>query len=90
MCSINFKLPDQLLNLFCYQNCLYIAYMNNMIKKKQKTTCDDDDGSAENVGEDEDVYVLQRVKLEAVASRDWRRHLYNLVPLLLPVLGQQP
>ena len=36
MCSINFKLPDQLLNLFCYQNCLYIAYMNNMIKKKKK------------------------------------------------------
>lgn len=52
------------------------------------STCDDDDGSAENVGEDEDVNVLQRVKLEAVATGDRRRHLHNLFPLLLPVLGQ--
>lgn len=52
------------------------------------STCDDDDGPAENVGEDEDVNVLQRVKLEAVATGDRRRHLHNLFPLLLPVLRQ--
>ena len=57
-----------------------------MIKKV--STCDDDDGPAENVGEDEDVNVLQRVKLEAVATGDRRRHLHNLFPLLLPVLRQ--
>lgn len=52
------------------------------------STCNDNDGSAENVREDENVNVLQRVKLEAVATGDWRCHLHNLVPLLLPVLGQ--
>lgn len=51
-------------------------------------TCDDDDGSAENVGEDEDVNVLQGVELEPIATRDRRRHLNNFVPLVLPVLGQ--
>lgn len=34
----------------------------------QMSTCNDNDGSAENVREDEDVNVLQRVKLEAVAT----------------------
>lgn len=55
---------------------------------KNVSTCDDDDGSAENVGQDEDVNVLQGVKLEAVATGDRRRHLHNLLPFLLPVLGQ--
>lgn len=32
--------------------------------------------------------VLQRVKLEAIAAGNWRGHLYDLVPLLFPVLGQ--
>lgn len=54
----------------------------------ETSTCDDDDGSAENVGEDEDVDVLQRVKLEAIAAGDRRRHLHNLFPLILPVLEQ--
>lgn len=57
-----------------------------MIKKG--STCNDDDGSAENVGEDEDVDVLQRIKLEAIATGDWRCHLHNLFPLILPVLEQ--
>lgn len=52
------------------------------------STCDDDYGSAEDVGEDEDVNVLQGVELEPIATRDRRCHLYNLVPLVLPVLGQ--
>lgn len=52
-------------------------------------TCDDDDGPAENVGQDEDVDVLQGVELEAVAAGDWGGHLHNLFPLLLPVLEQQ-
>lgn len=57
--------------------------------RKKGNTCNDDDGSAENVGQDEDVNVLQRVKLEAVAIGDRRCHLHNLVPLFLPVLVQQ-
>lgn len=56
---------------------------------KKGNTCNDDDRSAENVGEDEDVNVLQRVELEAIATRDRRCHLHNLFPLLLPVLEQQ-
>lgn len=51
-------------------------------------TCNDNDGSAKNVGEDEDVNVLQGVKLEAIATGNWRGHLHDLVPLLLPVLAQ--
>lgn len=35
------------------------------------STCNYNDGSAKNVREDEDVNVLQRVKLEAVATGDW-------------------
>lgn len=52
-------------------------------------TCDDDDGPAEDVGQNKDVDVLQGVKLEAVAAGDWGGHLHNLFPLLLPVLEQQ-
>ena len=53
-------------------------------------TCDDDDGPAEDVAEDEDVDVFKGIKLEAVATGDWGRHIHYFLPLLLPVLGNGP
>lgn len=55
---------------------------------KRKSTCNDNDRSAEDIAEDEDVNVFKRVKLKAVATRNWWCHLDNLFPFFLPVLVQ--